>query len=190
MMIFLLGATGALGRPLVPLLLRAGHDVTGTTRSPDKAALVEAAGAQAAVVDAYDADALAAAAVAARPAVVISLLTDLASEDYAANSRLRHETTPNVVAATLAAGARKLLCESIAFPTTAAGDAAVKEMERQVLETDGFEGVILRYGRLYGPGTWHEDGSLPEPPHVSVDAAAQATLAALDAPAGILEVVD
>jgi nucleoside-diphosphate-sugar epimerase len=144
MRVLLLGATGALGRPLVPLLLAAGHDITGTTRSPAKAASIEEAAAHAAVVDAYDADALSATALAAQPDVVISLLTDLAVEDYAANTRLRREATPNVVAATLAAGVRKLLCESIAFPSSPQGDAAVREMERQVLETGGFDGVALR----------------------------------------------
>jgi hypothetical protein len=150
---------------------------------------VAALGAAPAVADAYDAEALRDAFLAARPKLVLDLLTDLSGTDLAANARLRREATPNIVDAALAAGARRLLAESIAFETTPEGDAAVAELERLVTHTPGLDGVVLRYGLLYGPGTWYAD-TLPEPPRVSVEAAAHATLAALDAPPGILEIVD
>src|SRR2546430_16895923 len=112
MRIFLAGATGAVGRPLTRLLVAAGHAVTGTTRSPPKAPTIEAAGATAAVVDAYDGDAVRAAVVAARPDVVIHQLTDLPSTRdpatypaaLAANARLRLIATPNLVVAARGAG--------------------------------------------------------------------------------------
>ena len=123
MRIFLAGATGAVGRPLTRLLVAAGHAVTGTTRSPHKAPTIEAAGATAAVVDAYDGDAVRAAVVAARPDVVIHQLTDLpGTRDpatypaaLAANARLRVVATPNLVVAARAAGARRFIAQSVAF---------------------------------------------------------------------------
>ena len=120
MRIFLAGATGAVGRPLTRLLVAAGHAVTGTTRSPHKAPTIEAAGATAAVVDAYDGDAVRAAVVAARPDVVIHQLTDLPSTRdpatypaaLAANARLRVMATPNLVVAARAAGARRFIAQA------------------------------------------------------------------------------
>ncbi len=111
MRIFLAGATGAIGRRLVPLLLAGGHQVTGTTRSPEAARSLEAAGVQPAIVDVYDADALTRAAVDAKPEIVIHQLTDLPrsfdQKEMAAasprNARLRIEGTRNLVAAAQAA---------------------------------------------------------------------------------------
>ena len=188
--IFVAGATGVLGRAVVPMLVGTGHAVVGTTRSQEKTEAIAAAGAEPVVVDAYDRDGLAVAVERARPELVVSLLTDLAGGDFKANSRLRREAMPNVVEAAIGAGARRFVTESIAFPAGAEGDSAVAAMERLALETPELDGLVLRFGRLYGPGTWHEH-DLPEPPHVSVEAAAHATVAAIESGAtGVLEVVD
>ena len=107
MRIFLAGATGAVGRRLVPLLIGGGHDVTGTTRSAEAARKLEAAGVHPAIVDVYDAEALQRAAVAARPEAVIHQLTDLPqafdekelAASYPRNARIRTEGTRNLIAA-------------------------------------------------------------------------------------------
>ena len=122
MRVFLAGAAGAIGRRLVPLLLEAGHSVIGTTRSGEKASELKARGVTAVVVDVYDAEAVCDAAVQASPDVVIHQLTDLPRMldpnrpvAFGGNTRLRVEGTPNLVAAALAAGARRLIAQSIAF---------------------------------------------------------------------------
>src|SRR5579883_2438139 len=122
MKIFLAGAAGAIGRRLVPLLLEAGHEVTGTTRSGETAAELRARGVAAVVVDVYDAPALRDAALRARPDVVMHQLTDLPKaldpakpRDFGGNMRIRVEGTANLVAAAQAAGARRLIAQSIAF---------------------------------------------------------------------------
>jgi nucleoside-diphosphate-sugar epimerase len=121
--IFLAGASGAIGRRLTPLLLAAGHEVTGTTRSTDKAEQLKAHGVEPVVVDVFDAGALRAAVIAARPEIVIHQLTDLPQvidpasfpDVLARNCRLRIEGTANLVVAARAAGARRLIAQSIAF---------------------------------------------------------------------------
>src|SRR3954452_12324413 len=123
MRIFLAGAGGDVGRRLLPLLLGAGHQVTGTTRSPDKAAQLRSAGVTPAVVDVFDTDALRAAVIAARPEVIIHQLTDLPREvdqerladAYVKNARIRMEGTRNLIAAAQAASARRLIVQSVAF---------------------------------------------------------------------------
>jgi len=206
MNVFLAGAAGAIGRRLVPLLLGAGHRVIGTTRSGETAVELKARGVVPVVVDVFDAAALRDAVAEAQPEVVIHQLTDLpkvldANRGGAAlerNSRLRIVGTPNLVAAARAAGARRLIAQSIAFAyapgpephaetdplapaegdqpsaTTARG---VRALEQAVLEAEGMDGIVLRYGRLYGPGTWHPEPSGRGPLHV--DAAAHAALLAL-----------
>jgi nucleoside-diphosphate-sugar epimerase len=204
MKVFLAGASGVIGRPLVPLLVKAGHQVTGTTRSPDKAREIEAAGATAAVVDVYDAAALMKAVQAAKPDVVMHQLTDLPDRNdpaevaasLARNMRIRVEGTPNLIAAAKAAGARRLIAQSLAFvyadgvephPETdpllpddgSPSIRGVVALEMLTLGTPGLDGIVLRYGRLYGPGTWNGDAPPPRSP-LHVDAAAQAALLALD----------
>lgn len=203
MRIFLAGASGAIGRRLTPLLLAAGHSVTGTTRSTGKAEELKACGVEAVVVDVFDADALRDAVAGARPDVVIHQLTDLPqvldparlSEALVRNSRLRIEGTANLVAAARAAGARRLIAQSIAFAyaegpephgetdpiASADGDEpgavtarGVRALENAVLHRPGIYGIVLRYGRLYGPGTWYEAANGRGSVHV--DAAAQAAL--------------
>ena len=207
MRIFLAGAAGVVGRRLVPLLVGAGHQVTGTTRSPEKAAELARAGAAAAVVDVFDAPALTRAVVAAKPDVVIHQLTDLPDvfdrDTMAAaakhNSRIRIEGTANLVAAALAAGARRMVAQSIAFiyapgpephqesdalMSDREGEGAVTArgvlaLERLVTTTPGLDGIVLRYGRFYGPGTWRtEPGGRG---YLHVDAAAHAALLAISA---------
>jgi nucleoside-diphosphate-sugar epimerase len=204
MKVFLAGASGVIGRPLVPLLIKAGHQVTGTTRSRDKARDIEAAGATAAVVDVYDAAALMDAVQAAKPDVVMHQLTDLPDQNDPAevaasltrNMRIRVEGTPNLIAAAKAAGARRLIAQSLAFvyadgpephPETdplqpddgSPSIRGVLALERLTLGTPGLDGIVLRYGRLYGPGTWNGD-TPPQRSPLHVDGAAQAALLALD----------
>jgi uncharacterized protein YbjT (DUF2867 family) len=191
MRIFLAGATGVLGRRLVPRLVADGHQVTGMTRSPDKVELLAALGAEPVVVDVFDADALAAAVVEARPDVVLHELTDL-PDDAAqirarpgANARMRREGTRNLIAAARAAGADRFLAQSVAWELQGDGAAAVTDLEQQTLAIGG---VVLRYGQFYGEGTYHP--TPPDPPRVAVEVAAVKTVAALDAPSGVVTIVD
>ena len=205
MRIFLAGASGSIGRRLTPLLIAAGHVVTGTTRSAARADDLKALGVTPVVVDVFDAKALLKAVVAARPEIVIHQLTDLPdvldpaglAEALARNARLRMEGTANLAVATHTAGAKRLIAQSIAFAyapgpephaetdplASAEPDApgavstrGVLALEDIVLNTPTFEGIVLRYGRLYGPGTWNTPNARA-PLHV--DAAAQAALLAV-----------
>jgi nucleoside-diphosphate-sugar epimerase len=215
MRIFLAGASGAIGRRLMPLLRQAGHDVTGMTRSDDVARELKAAGVTPVVVDVFDAAALERAVVAARPDVVMHQLTDLPrvlddeaqlAAAYPRNARIRIEGTRNLVAAAKAAGARRFIVQSVAFaylpgkqphvetdplnlvdgPRLVTVRAAA-DMEEQVLKS-GLEPIVLRYGLLYGPGTWSEGPSRKPPLHV--DAAAQAALLTLTLGQGIYNIAD
>jgi nucleoside-diphosphate-sugar epimerase len=202
--IFFAGAGGAIGRRLTPLLLAAGHEVVGTTRSADRVAALIALGVKPVVVDAFDAVKLIRAVGVARPQVVIHQLTDLpcapGTPGYEAgldrNARLRVEGTLNLVAAAKSAGVRRMIAQSIAF-VYAPGDrarvesdplnvgaggtlgrtiAAVSALEQAVLDMP--EGIVLRYSFLYGPGTWFGDKPARKPA-LHVDAAAHAALLAL-----------
>jgi nucleoside-diphosphate-sugar epimerase len=203
MKVFLAGATGVIGRPLIGLLQNAGHSVTGTTRSAAKIPEIEKLGATGVAVDAFDAEGLKRAVVAAKPDVVVHQLTDLPDVSDPAqmaaarekNARLRVEGTRNLMAAALAAGVRRVVAQSIAFiyapgegprketdpldpsEVQRASIDGVKALEHAVLNTPGIDGIVLRYGRLYGPGTWFDKpgsaGSL------TTGAAAQAALLAL-----------
>ena len=202
MRIFLAGAGGAIGRRLTPLLKAAGHSVVGTTRSADKAAALRALGAEPVVVDVFNAEALAAAVKAAAPQAIIHQLTDLAfapgtpqyQEGLARNARLRIEGTRNLVDAARAANVSRMIAQSIAFYVYAPGEGArveddpistdaafagtikgVMSLEKAVLSLP--EGVMLRYGFFYGPGTWSPE--TPRKPALHIDAAAQATVLAL-----------
>lgn len=206
MNIFLAGASGVIGRRLVPLLRDAGHVVTGTTRSPEKAAALETLGAKGVVVDVYDARALLKAMYATHPDVVVHQLTDLPDtidpKTYpaaiAANTRVRTEGTHNLMSAAHVAGVRRVIAQSVAFAYAAGGEPhdetapldrasgeptrqslveGVLALENSVANAPGIDALVLRYGYFYGPGTWHM-GPARKPP-IHVDAAAHATLLAV-----------
>lgn len=151
MRILIFGATGVLGRATIPHLR--GHAIAGTTRSADKLAALEAIGVEGIVCDAYHRASVTAVACAFRPEVVVNFLTDLAGGPSPANSRIRREAAPHVSAAARAAGARRLVVESIAFPTAPESNAAVAALEADA-QASGLERLILRFGRFWGPGTW------------------------------------
>ena len=192
MRIFVAGATGAIGVPLVRLLVAGGHEVAGMTRSDGKAGMLRELGAEPVVCDVYDAAALAEAVAAFRPGVVIHELTDLPDDiselraAAGANGRIRREGTRNLLSAARAAGASRFLAQSVAWPLSGEGAVAVEEHERAVLD---FGGVVLRYGRFYGPGTYHPDDVAPSPA-VHVDEAARRTVELLDAPSGVVTIAD
>jgi nucleoside-diphosphate-sugar epimerase len=216
MRVFLAGAAGAVGRRLAPQLLRAGHKVTGTTRSTEKAEELARIGVTPAVLDVFDTAKVAAAVSAAEPAVLIHQLTDLPHEfdeariaaAYANNARIRMEGTRNLLAAARAAAVRRFIVQSIAFayapgeephpetdplnladPARAVTVKGAADMERQVLAAPGLDAVVLRYGLLYGPGTWY-DRPLRRPA-LHVDAGAQAALLAVTrGVAGIYNIAD
>jgi nucleoside-diphosphate-sugar epimerase len=216
MRVFLAGATGVIGRRLALLLRDARHEVIGTTRDPSKATRLQALGITPVVIDVFDADAVARAVADAGPQAIIHQLTDLpyapGTPGYAAgqeaNRRLRIEGTRNLVQAAAQAGVGRVIAQSIAF-AYAPGEGIRKEddpldvnadpprrltvqgiraLEREVLQTQGIAGIVLRYGYLYGSGTWYD--APPKPPSVHVDAAAQAALRALDRGNGVYNIAE
>ncbi|TPI16898.1 NAD(P)-dependent oxidoreductase [Mesorhizobium sp. B4-1-3] len=203
--IFLAGASGAIGRRLVPQLVAARHQVTATTRQAAKADDLRALGADPVVVDVFDANALRTAVMAAKPAIVIHQLTDLPAgldpskmaEATIRNARIRNEGTRNLVEAAKAANVKRLIAQSIAWvyapgaephaetdplDSGAEGSRAVSiggviALEKHVLGASPITGIVLRYGHLYGPGTGAESAAEPA---VHVDAAAYAALLAVE----------
>jgi nucleoside-diphosphate-sugar epimerase len=194
MRIFLAGASGVIGRRLVPLLVSAGHEVAGTTRSAERAELVRGLGAEPVVVDVYDADALRDAVVAFAPGLVMHQLTDLPDDpaEIAAgresNARMREVGTRNLVAAARAAGAGRFIAQSIAWDLPPEMATRLDEHERMVHEFPG-TGIVLRYGQFYGPGTYYEEDP-PDGPRIEIDAAARRTLPSLKAPAGTIVIAE
>jgi nucleoside-diphosphate-sugar epimerase len=192
MRIFVAGASGVIGTRLVPLLVAGGHTVAGMTRSEHKANLLRALGAEPVVCDVFAADAVVAAVVAFGPDAIVSQITDLPddraklAEGRAANARIRREGTRNLLAAARAAKSSRIVAQSVAWEMQGEGLAAIEYLEREVL---GAGGVVVRYGQLYGPGTYYET-ELPTPPRVHVDDAARRTVPALDAESGVLVVAD
>ena len=236
MRVFLAGGTGVIGRALVPQLREAGHDVTAMTRYESRAEKLRDQGVEPVVCDAFDTDGVARAVAAARADVVVNQLTDIPdainprkmAEQFETNDRLRTEGTRNLMQAAEAVGARRFVSQSIAWayaPTEglwSEGDrlwdeapepwgrsvAAVRALEEATLGSDSVEGVVLRYGLFYGPGTaFARDGSTAAMvrkrafpvvgrgtavySYIHVDDAAGATVAALDHGApGAYNVVD
>jgi nucleoside-diphosphate-sugar epimerase len=238
MRVFVAGATGALGRRLVPLLVAGGHQVTAMTRRVGRTMELYAAGAEPVVADALDRDAVLAAVTAARPDAVVHQLTDLGGvtsmrrfdQAFAATNRLRTEGTDHLLEAARAAGASRFVAQSFAgWPFARVGGPvkteddpldpdppaelrrtldAIRYLESAVLGAEGLEGVVLRYGGFYGPGTSAgEGGYLLDDlrrrrfpvigagtgvwSFVHIDDAATATLAALERGApGIYQIVD
>jgi nucleoside-diphosphate-sugar epimerase len=189
--IFLAGASGVIGRRLVPLLVERGHAVAGLTRSATTADELAAMGVTPVIADVYDADALTAAVVAYAPDLVMHQLTDLPDDvaeiaDYRArNDRIRIDGTDHLLAAARAAGTMRFVAQSIAW-TPPGGAAGVEHLEREVL---AFGGVVIRYGQFYGPGTFHADPPR-DGPRVAIADAARRTLPALTMASGILTVTD
>jgi nucleoside-diphosphate-sugar epimerase len=235
MKVLVAGASGVIGRPLVGQLVAAGHEVAGMTSKPENAAGLEAAGATPIVCDALDAEAVQAAVRDSVPEVVISQLTRLPREynprkiDYGPTNRARAEGGHNLIEAARAAGVRRFITQSVAFlyapegemikdeearPWTDAPDpfrsgaSSTLEHEREATHTPGLEGVVLRYGQFYGPGTYYaSDGNIAEQVRrrrfpivgpgegifsfIHIDDAASATVAALERGApGIYNIVD
>lgn len=215
--VFLAGAAGTIGNRLIPLLLQRSWQVVGTTRSTDKAKALEAAGVEPVVVDVFDAYAIERAVAHARPAVVLHQLTDLpAGLDPAhmaaaitRNARIRSEGTANLVAAAIAARVPRMVAQSIAWAyapqsrplreedpldlaaegTRAISVHGVAELERRVLDSPPLAGIVLRYGRLYGPGTGADVATAQ--PSLHIDAAAWAAVLALERGApGIYNIAD
>jgi nucleoside-diphosphate-sugar epimerase len=191
--IFLAGATGVIGSRLVPLLVSAGHTVGAMTRSPDKADWLASLGAEPIICDVFDRAGLADAVKAFSPDVVLHELTDLpdAFEDIPKaqelNARIREEGTRNLIHAMDGLSQSRIVAQSIAWTTDPGpGADAVTYLEETVLAASG---VVLRYGAFYGPGTYYE-GELPAAPRVQIDNAAERTVEALDAPSGIVTIVE
>jgi nucleoside-diphosphate-sugar epimerase len=189
--ILVAGASGVIGRRLCRLLLEDGWDVTGTTRSSDKASALRSIGVVPAIVDVFDETALRHVVMEAQPAIIMHQLTDLPpaldpakmAEARIRNARIRDVGTRNLLAAAIAAGAKRMIAQSIAFayapgPLPYHEDAplsvdapAVASLEQQVLQAP-LVGIILRYGKFYGPGTGFDNPPSGGPVHV--DAAADA----------------
>lgn len=183
MNVFVAGATGALGSHLVPMLIADGHEVTGMTRTAAKQDRIRRMGARPVVADALDPEAVAQAVAEAEPEVVIHELTAIDAgsvgrsidKAFAQTNRLRTEGTDHLLAAARAVGARRFIAQSFAgWPYERTGGpvkteedplqtsppkgvvetlGAIRYLERTVTEADGIEGVALRYGGFYGPGT-------------------------------------
>jgi 2-alkyl-3-oxoalkanoate reductase len=191
MKIFVAGGTGAIGRPTLDQLLARGHNVVALTRTEERAQSLAAQGIEPAIADVFDAESVKAAVIRAQPEVVIEQLTAL-PKNYtresmnataALNTRIRSEGGGNVLAAAKAAGVRRFLKQSMAFwgipgtgladeetplsldasPAVAADARLVFETERRLLQTPDPEGIALRYGFFYGPGTWfNPDGDVAQ----------------------------
>ena len=215
MRILLAGAAGAIGRQLVPALVAAGHEVTGTTRDPDRRGLLESMGARPLIMDALDRASVVSAVTQTDPEVVIHQLTDLARMDFEGNARVRILGTRHLVDAALTAGVSHMIAQSISWVVAPGSSTAtesepladdalpgVRELESAVAEMP--VGVVLRYGYVYGPGTWFDAqglraeearaGTLQAMADVTdfvhVGDAAQAAVDALAWPAGIYNIVD
>jgi nucleoside-diphosphate-sugar epimerase len=233
--VFIAGGTGAIGRPLVVALAAAGHEVAVYSRNAEKVAALGVPGIVPAVGDAFDAEALIGAVQSFRPEVVINELTSLPQtanplaikRGFDLTSRLRREVSKTLVTAARAAGARRIVAQSISFAyrpgpgvrteadplwTDAKGQigiltGSVATLESNTLGDPELEGVVLRYGSFYGPGTYFAPSGLyatmlkrrvlPIPGKgggifalVHIDDAAAATVAALQGPTGIFNVAD
>lgn len=214
--LFLAGASGAIGRCLAPLLVADGWRVFGTTRSASKVAMLRDLGVEPVVVDVFDEAMLRGVVADCQPEIVMHQLTDLPyaldasemAEALVRNARLRDEGTRNLVAAAVHAGAKRLIAQSIAFiyadgklphkeedPLLAETDpvyggtvTGVMSLERQVLSAP-LDGIVLRYGMLYGPGTGFDIPGSPGSVHVAA-AAKAAELAIRRATPGIYNITE
>jgi nucleoside-diphosphate-sugar epimerase len=166
MRILLAGASGVLGRALLPHLKE--HEVAGLTRSPEKLESLRGFGAQPVLCDVYHYEALLRETQRFRPQIVANFLTALSSGSAEANNRVRREGAANLLNAAEAAGAGRLIVESVAFPLDGDAAAALSELEQSAREFPG-ESVVLRFGRLWGPGTYYQ--APPRRPAIHIDRA-------------------
>jgi nucleoside-diphosphate-sugar epimerase len=164
MRILVAGATGVLGRATLPHLKR--HQVIGLTRAREKLPLLRTLGAEGVVCDVYDSGELMRLAQERRPHVVVNFVTDLSAGISEANNRARREGGQNLVSAAQVAGSQRLILESVAFPLERPAAEALEQMEQIALESS-LEVLILRFGRLWGPGTFYQES--PKPPAIHVD---------------------
>lgn len=237
MKVFVAGGSGVIGRRLIPLLVAAGHQVTAMTRDAARGDALRSLGATVAIADVFDAARLGDVFSESAPDMVVHQLTSLPRAidprkiraQLAANDRVRTEGTRNVMMAALASGVRKVVAQSVAFEYAPEGpmvkhesdrlwdDApgpigravgAIHQLERAVTGTPGIDGVVLRYGYFYGPGTTYApDGQIVAMVRkrrfplvgrgeayysfIHIDDAAEATMAALgDVPPGVYNIVD
>ncbi|WP_433775414.1 NAD-dependent epimerase/dehydratase family protein [Bacillus wiedmannii] len=222
MKIFLAGSTGVIGRSLIPMLVQQGHEVFGMIRSESDAEILQKLGAKSVVADAFDRDSVYDALNETKPDVVIHQLTSLNSGDSNANARIRKEGTRNLVDAAIRVGVKKMIAQSISWAYEPGHTFATEEtpldfnaplprkttidgilaLEDKVSQMPEF--VILRYGTLYGPGTWYsKDGKIAEQLHkqelfatngitsfLHVEDAARAAVLALDWSSGAVNIVD
>ena len=186
MRVFLAGASGAIGRPLIARLIEGGHEVVAVTRSTDRGEALRALGAEPIVADVFDADAVHTAVAGARADAIVNQLTSLPPRQdpkamraaLAATNRVRREGTANLVAAARGAGVGRMISQSVAFYYEPGGGPATEDvalwtgapgafgsvsealgaLESATTETEGIEGMVMRYGFFYGPGTWYAPG--------------------------------
>jgi nucleoside-diphosphate-sugar epimerase len=222
MRVFVAGGTGVIGRTLVPLLVAGGHDVTAITRSAEGGALLRSLGAQPAMADALDRDSVLEAVVRTRPETIIHQLTDLRAGNGAANAALRIEGTRNLVDAAHAAGVARVIAQSVAWAYVPGDEPADEEVPLDVAAAEPRsttvrgvtalelavrevpQWIVLRYGLLYGSGTWYAaDGLRGDEARaghlvanedvtsfVEVGDAALAAAQALDWPSGAVNICD
>lgn len=222
MRILLAGATGVLGRLILPRLLADGHQVTALTRQPERVEMLQAAGADPRIVDVFDRDRVHRLLVDARPEVVMHQLTDLSGGNSGSNARLRTIGTRNLVDAALSVGVAKIVAQSVAWayepgdtPATEATPLDHYSVEPRATTIRGIAAledavtalpawVVLRYGLLYGAGTWYSpDGMMGDSARhgdlqptadinsfVHVNDAADAAVAALEWPTGAVNICD
>ncbi|GAB2585323.1 NAD(P)-dependent oxidoreductase [Streptomyces capparidis] len=178
MRVFIVGGTGAIGRQLVPMLVRAGHEVTGGSRTTGGVEWLRAQGARGELLDVFDPPAVADVVAAAAPDVIVHQLTALSGGSPVDNARIRREGTRGLVGAAKRAGVRRIVAQSISWAYEA-GDTPADEstpldtgapeprattiggvtaLESAVAEIDEY--VVLRYGTFYGPGTWYAPGGM------------------------------
>ena len=191
--VFLAGASGVIGRRLIPRLTQAGYLVGAMARSSSNTPLLHHLGAEPILCDVFDRDALVAAVRDFRADIILNELTDLPDDvtqigaHADLNARIRTEGNENLIEAARRNGSPKILAQSVAWKLPDGPDAvAVEQLERSVLAE---RGVVLRYGQFYGPGTYNERKK-PDEPRVAIERAADRTVTALAGASGVVIITD